>query len=129
MVPLRLSGTKCFVICFRLWMLRQTSLAMESKIVTAPGPFPTYPAPVIPSFALVDLLQKSRFSPTPHTCYSFVGRHHCTDCDHHCLVCWTDCRFDGVVGYRICLTHRRSPVRTRVEPFFFVAVLSHFNLL
>ena len=28
-------------------------------------------------------------------------------------------RFDGVVGYRICLTHRRSPVRTRVEPFFF----------
>src|SRR6266576_2448432 len=26
-------------------------------------------------------------------------------------------RFDGVVGYRICLTHRRSPVRTRVEPF------------
>src|SRR6266566_557735 len=28
-------------------------------------------------------------------------------------------RFDGVVGYRICLTHRRSPVRTRVEPIFF----------
>jgi hypothetical protein len=28
-------------------------------------------------------------------------------------------RFDGVVGYRICLTHRRSPVRTRVEPFFY----------
>ncbi len=28
-------------------------------------------------------------------------------------------RFDGVVGYRICLTHRRSPVRTRAEPFFF----------
>ena len=23
--------------------------------------------------------------------------------------------FDGVVGYRICLTHRRSPVRARVE--------------
>ena len=29
-------------------------------------------------------------------------------------------RFDGVVGYRICLTHRRSPVRTRVEPFLFL---------
>ena len=27
-------------------------------------------------------------------------------------------RFDGVVGYRICLTHRRPPVRARVEPFF-----------
>ncbi|KIK53871.1 hypothetical protein GYMLUDRAFT_924408 [Collybiopsis luxurians FD-317 M1] len=24
--------------------------------------------------------------------------------------------FDGVVGYRICLTHRRSSVRARVEP-------------
>ena len=24
-------------------------------------------------------------------------------------------RFDGVVGYRICLTHRRSPVRAWVE--------------
>ena len=29
----------------------------------------------------------------------------------------TDYRFDGVVGYRICLTHRRPPVRARVEPF------------
>ena len=28
-------------------------------------------------------------------------------------------RFDGVVGYHICLTHRRSPVQTRVEPAFF----------
>jgi hypothetical protein len=28
-------------------------------------------------------------------------------------------RFDGVVGYRICLTHRRPPVRARVEPSFF----------
>ena len=27
-------------------------------------------------------------------------------------------RFDGVVGYRICLTHRRSPVRTWLESFF-----------
>ena len=29
-------------------------------------------------------------------------------------------RFDGVVGYRICLTHRRPPVRARVEPSFLV---------
>ena len=27
-------------------------------------------------------------------------------------------RFGGVVGYRICLTHRRSPVRARAESFF-----------
>ena len=25
---------------------------------------------------------------------------------------------DGVVGYRICLTHRRSPVRTWLDSFF-----------
>ena len=30
----------------------------------------------------------------------------------------TDKRFGGVVGYRICLTHRRSPVRARAESFF-----------
>ena len=29
-------------------------------------------------------------------------------------------RFGGVVGYRICLTHRRSPVRARAESFFSV---------
>jgi hypothetical protein len=29
-------------------------------------------------------------------------------------------RFDGVVGYRICLTHRRSSVRSWVEPFLFL---------
>ena len=28
-------------------------------------------------------------------------------------------RFGGVVGYRICLTHRRPPVRARAESFFF----------
>ena len=33
-------------------------------------------------------------------------------------------RFDGVVGYRICLTHRRPPVRARVEPFFFSGLLT-----
>ena len=27
--------------------------------------------------------------------------------------------FDGVVGYHICLTHRRSPVRARVESSLF----------
>ena len=27
-------------------------------------------------------------------------------------------RFGGVVGYRICLTHRRPPVRARAESFF-----------
>ena len=29
-----------------------------------------------------------------------------------------DKRFGGVVGYRICLTHRRSPVRARAESFW-----------
>lgn len=28
------------------------------------------------------------------------------------------CRFDGVVGYHICLTHRWSPVRAWVESLF-----------
>ena len=28
-------------------------------------------------------------------------------------------RVDGVVGYRICLTHRRSSVRTWVDSIFF----------
>ena len=37
---------------------------------------------------------------------------------HDCSPWISDYGFDGVVGYRICLTHRRSPVRTRVEPFF-----------
>ena len=37
--------------------------------------------------------------------------------DHDCSICPRSCRFDGVVGYRICLTHRRPPVRARVEPF------------
>ena len=27
--------------------------------------------------------------------------------------------FGGVVGYRICLTHRRSPVRARAESFYY----------
>ena len=36
----------------------------------------------------------------------------------------TKTRSDGVVGYRICLTHRRSPVRTRVRSFFFYVVVS-----
>jgi hypothetical protein len=31
-------------------------------------------------------------------------------------------RPDGVVGYRICLTHRRSPVRARVRSNLFVFV-------
>ena len=30
---------------------------------------------------------------------------------------WIDKRFGGVVGYRICLTHRRPPVRARAESF------------
>jgi hypothetical protein len=37
-------------------------------------------------------------------------------------------RFDGVVGYRICLTHRRSPVRTRVEPFLLTLYVPVFLL-
>ena len=40
-------------------------------------------------------------------------------CDHFRLVGINGWRFDGVVGYRICLTHRRPPVRARVEPFLY----------
>jgi hypothetical protein len=77
-------------------------------------------------FCPVDRSWKSRFSPTPphiapskHVCYSF-GHQYCTACDYISLIWMVDLRFDGVVGYRICLTHRRPPVRTRVEPFFFL---------
>ena len=41
----------------------------------------------------------------------------CAVCDHFRWVWIGVWRFDGVVGYRICLTHRRPPVRARVEPF------------
>ena len=37
-------------------------------------------------------------------------------------------RFDGVVGYRICLTHRRPPVRTRVEPFLWHCTFAVYRL-
>ena len=33
-------------------------------------------------------------------------------------VCETTSRFRGVVGYHTCFTRRRSPVRSRTEPFF-----------
>ena len=36
----------------------------------------------------------------------------------HGLACTCFQRFDGVVGYRICLTHRRSPVRAWLESIF-----------
>ena len=45
---------------------------------------------------------------------SLVGHMLTTD---HCTKTLEQ-RFGGVVGYRICLTHRRSPVRARAESFF-----------
>jgi hypothetical protein len=36
-------------------------------------------------------------------------------------------RDDGVVGYRICLTHRRSSVRTWVVSLFFVRRIRLFS--
>ncbi len=35
--------------------------------------------------------------------------------------------FGGVVGYHICLTHRRSPVRSRAESSFFLFLLLLFS--
>ncbi len=103
----------------------------ENEIVTAP----TIPGFSLLTFVLVDRSRKSRFGSTsqPHTCAHFHARskplsafrvttvlHSLrSSCDHHLFIWPTGWRFDGVVGYRICLTHRRSPVRTRVEPISF----------
>jgi hypothetical protein len=50
-----------------------------------------------------------------------------TACNYISLIRLFHLRFDGVVGYRICLTHRRSPVRTRVEPFFSLSSRAPFS--
>jgi hypothetical protein len=100
-------------------------------IVVAPGdcfalenllyaPFTTYSPPgrsVPLTFALVDRLRKSRFHLQARLC--------CTACNIISLTWMVGLRFDGVVGYRICLTHRRPPVRARVEPFFLYGPLLH----
>ena len=41
-----------------------------------------------------------------------------------CSTLTTAQRFGGVVGYRICLTHRRSPVRAWVESFLLAGPLN-----
>jgi hypothetical protein len=94
------------------------------KLVIAP--FPTHSTP----FAAVDRLRKSRFSPSPtapHMCalVCSFGRQYCTACNYISLIWTIHLRFDGVVGYRICLTHRRPPVRARVEPYFFSLIPEH----
>jgi hypothetical protein len=98
-------------------------------IVVAPGdcfalekllyaPFTTYSPPGRPvslTFALVDRLRKSRFHLQARL---LLGVSAVNACSIISLTWMVGLRFDGVVGYRICLTHRRPPVRARVEPFF-----------
>ena len=130
-VPLRSSKTKYFVMCcFRSWSLRDLSLPeREKEREKYYRPIPQYWCSgnsVSLTFVLVDRLRKSRSLPHSHTCAP--SKHVCSifwgviigSAYHYIsLIRIFGLRFDGVVGYRICLTHRRSPVRTRVEPSFF----------
>ena len=45
--------------------------------------------------------------------------------NHNFVINW----FCGVVGYHFCLTHRRSPVRTRAESLLLLFVHSFYALL
>jgi hypothetical protein len=108
------------VVLFPIVVAPGDSLSLKERRKLLYTPFTTYSTPGRPvslTFALVDRLRKSRFHLQARLC--------CTACNIISLTWMVGLRFDGVVGYRICLTHRRPPVRARVEPFFLYGPLLH----
>ena len=106
------------VVLFPIVVAPGDSLSLKETRKLLYTPFTTYSTPGRPislTFALVDRLRKSRFHLQARL---LLGVSAVTACSIISLTWMVGLRFDGVVGYRICLTHRRPPVRARVEPFF-----------
>ena len=103
--------------CFQLCSLLETTVSFIPNLQHSRA---LYPCGSVAEVAVQPHSQPHTCALSKHVCYNF-GRQYCTASNYISLIWISELRFDGVVGYRICLTHRRSPVRTRVEPFFFLS--------